>query len=205
LQETADCFVDLYWLPVGAGLQFPLAQIQGATLGLYERVSALLARRAPGRLYHSALKLGTRHGRYSVEVRPVQAREAVQPVLTGSVGWPGAGRFRWLRYEVACLPGQPLPDEAWAVAAPLRLTEDCEEAERVYALLPKIPALTWGRTARAGGEAWTSNSAISWLLAAAGLDGASIEIPSGGRAIGWAAGLAAAASRLGPYAEPETR
>jgi hypothetical protein len=188
-ESPGSCFVDLYWLPVGAGLGFPLAQVQGLSLGVYERISALTARRAAGKLLHTALKLATRHGVYSVEVRPVQRDEPTPPVLTGSVAFPGAGRLRLLRYEVSCLLDQPLPDEAWVVEKPVRLSEDCERADRVYALLRDIPALTWGRKAAGGSEMWTSNSAISWVLAAAGLDAAAIAVPERGRPIGWRAGI----------------
>jgi hypothetical protein len=52
--------------------------------------------------------------------------------------------------------------------------------------------LVWGRDQIGAGDMWNSNSVISWLLARAGLDMDGIEPPDGGRAPGWAAGLAAA-------------
>ena len=42
------------------------------------------------------------------------------------------------------------------------------------------------------GDMWNSNSAISWLLAGAGIDPARISLPPRGRAPGWHAGIAIA-------------
>jgi hypothetical protein len=39
---------------------------------------------------------------------------------------------------------------------------------------------------------WNSNSIIAWLLERAGIDAAAVAPPSGGRAPGWAAGVAVA-------------
>ena len=46
-------------------------------------------------------------------------------------------------------------------------------------LLPKLPALVWGRDELGAGEMWNSNSIIAWLLASAGLRADSIRPPSG--------------------------
>jgi hypothetical protein len=43
------------------------------------------------------------------------------------------------------------------------------------------------------GEMWNSNSVISWLIAGAGFDVRSINLPRGGRAPGWNAGFLVAA------------
>jgi hypothetical protein len=42
------------------------------------------------------------------------------------------------------------------------------------------------------GEMWNSNSVISWLLTRAAIDVAAVAPPAGGRAPGWAAGVAVA-------------
>jgi hypothetical protein len=39
---------------------------------------------------------------------------------------------------------------------------------------------------------WNSNSIVSWLLTASGLDVDAMRPPAGGRAPGWTAGLVAA-------------
>jgi hypothetical protein len=39
---------------------------------------------------------------------------------------------------------------------------------------------------------WNSNSVISWLIARSGLDVDSVELPTGGRAPGWRAGIVVA-------------
>jgi hypothetical protein len=47
------------------------------------------------------------------------------------------------------------------------------------------------------GEMWNSNSVIAWVLARSGLPTNSIHPPVGGRAPGWAAGLALASRQQG--------
>jgi hypothetical protein len=39
---------------------------------------------------------------------------------------------------------------------------------------------------------WNSNSLVSWLLARSGLDVGAVELPAGGRAPGWRAGIVVA-------------
>jgi len=39
---------------------------------------------------------------------------------------------------------------------------------------------------------WNSNSVVSWLVTASGLDVESIRPPAGGRAPGWSAGIVTA-------------
>jgi hypothetical protein len=43
---------------------------------------------------------------------------------------------------------------------------------------------------------WNSNSLTSWLVACSGLDAARVELPAGGRAPGWDAGLVVAGRSL---------
>ncbi|MEY2426681.1 MAG: hypothetical protein QOI61_2253, partial [Actinomycetota bacterium] len=59
-------------------------------------------------------------------------------------------------------------------------------------VLASVPTPTWGRDELATGEMWTCNSVISWTLARAGVDLATIALPPHGRAPGWDAGIAVA-------------
>ena len=62
---------------------------------------------------------------------------------------------------------------------------------RLLDLVTDVPTPVWGRDELGLGEMWNSNSVIAWLLRHAGVDAASLSPPRGGRAPGWAAGLAA--------------
>jgi len=79
------------------------------------------------------------------------------------------------------------------------LTDDPVVAQRVLDLLPLVPTPTWGRGELQTGEMWNSNSLISWLLDAAELDLSSVQLPAGGRALGWDAGSAVAARAQGQH------
>ena len=59
-------------------------------------------------------------------------------------------------------------------------------------LVRAVPLPTWGRDELRAGEIWNSNSVVSWVLTRAGVDAASLQPPAGGRASGWAAGVAVA-------------
>ena len=45
---------------------------------------------------------------------------------------------------------------------------------------------------------WNSNSVVSWLIVRSGLDVDAIELPPGGRAPGWDAGIVVARRRHAP-------
>ena len=65
--EFADqAYVDLYWIPLGAGGWF--VKRNGR---LYEAVVALRDRRARCDLYHSALEVAVPEGRFVIEQAPV--------------------------------------------------------------------------------------------------------------------------------------
>lgn len=181
---VGSCFVDLYWIPVGAGTHF-----QRWSLFLYEAVAAAIAHRSRGRLYHSALKVGLEDCCRTIEVMPVPANQPDLPSLTGPVGIRGADRFRLFRYQLLVHCG-PLPDEEWAVDSPVRLSNDCAIAHRLIELTPLVPKYTWGRRAPGGQEMWTSDSVASWLLVRSGIDISGVEVPARGRAPGWTAGAA---------------
>ncbi|MBI2767264.1 MAG: hypothetical protein HYX53_15315 [Chloroflexi bacterium] len=179
-----DCFVDLYWLPVGAGTHF-----QRASLIAYGALLAAVTRRPRAGFVHAALKLRLDGRPYTLELMPIPARQETAPFLTGPVGWRPAGRLRLFRYQLLCREGAVLPDEGWVVGSPLRLTSDCATADRVLDCARRVPPFTWGRRAKGTGEMWTSDSAVSWLLSVAGIDAAAIAVPAGMQAPGWRAGL----------------
>jgi hypothetical protein len=177
--------VDLFWLPLGAGGHS--VRLNGR---VFEAVAARLGRRAVCDLYHSALGLRLPEGRFVVELAPVPdgngARRGV--VAEGAVGSRWAGRFRIFRYEVRRWREGVIPDLSEAVDSPRLLTDDPRQTQRVFDLVSSVPTPVWGRDELGAGEMWNSNSLISWLIAAGGLDD-SIQPPDGGRAPGWDAGL----------------
>ncbi|MEO8540744.1 MAG: hypothetical protein ABI577_13475 [bacterium] len=184
-----DGYVDLYWLPVGAG---KLSPPRKWSLWLWEALDAATHRRARKRLLHAALKLVDLAGTtFTVELMPDFLPGTVPPAMTGSVGFSAAGRWRFFRYRLSCEPVERLPDEEWAVQSPSRLG-DGNLANTILALAPTAPPYVWGLRAKGTREMWTSDSAISWLLIRAGVSLDGIGPPAGGRAPGWSAGIDAA-------------
>jgi hypothetical protein len=185
--------IDLYWLPLGAGGNF--VRLNGV---VYEAVKARLDRRPVCDLYHSALQVVVPEGRYVIENTPVVDSRGEQRgvVLEGSVGARWAGRFRMFRYEMRRWRDGVIDDIGEAVDSPRRLSSDPHDARRLLELVPKLPALVWGRDEVGAGEMWNSNSMISWLITRTGLDASSIKPPTRGRAPGWNAGILAAARAL---------
>lgn len=181
-----DPGVYLYWIPVGAGT----SRFQRASLRAWEAFEAARARRPRMVLLHSALKLVVEDGAtYTLELTP-EFIGAPEPALaSGPVALRLAGKLRLFRYQLLCLPVTVLPDEEWAIASPVVLSEDGEAARRILDLAPSIPRHTWGRRVRGTREMWTSDSVVSWLLVRAGIDLAGVAPPEGGRAPGWHAGL----------------
>jgi hypothetical protein len=184
--------VDLYWLPLGAGGHF--VRLNGR---VYEAVTARLERRPARDLYHSALEVRVREGRYVVEVTPVpDGNGASRGVAAeGAVGSRRLQGIRIFRYEVRRWRDGVIPDVGEAVESPRRLTDDLQVALRVLDLVPDVPMLVWGRDESGTGEMWNSNSVIAWLIARSGLASESVQPPAGGRAPGWAAGVAVAGSK----------
>jgi hypothetical protein len=78
------------------------------------------------------------------------------------------------------------------VASPQIVSEDPGRARRLLELLGELPSPVWGRDGLDTGEMWNSNSVIAWLLTRAGVAVEGIRPPAGGRAPGWAAGVAVA-------------
>jgi hypothetical protein len=178
--------VDLYWLPLGAGGHF--VRLNGR---IYERLTALVQRRPPRDLYHSALQIHLPEATYVIEQAPVPDLSGSDRgvVAEGPVGARWAGRLRVFRYEVRLWRNGQIPDVAEAVDSPRRLAGDEAAARRVLDTVEQIPTPVWGRDELHTGEMWNSNAVIAWTIACSGLDAEAIEPPPGGRAPGWKAGL----------------
>ena len=185
--------VDLYWIPLGAGGHS--VRFNGV---VYEAISSMLERRPRRDIFHTALEIRTSSGLYTIEMTPVPNRRSWERgvVAEGSVGTRWAGRLRIFRYEVRRWHEGVIPDLQYAVAAPIRVTDDPVVAQRVLDLLPSVPTPTWGRDELRAGEMWSCNSIASWVLTEAGLDTNAIALPSNGRAPGWDAGIAVARRRV---------
>lgn len=188
--EETPASIDLYWIPLGAGVGGAVVRWSGR---VYERVAAAMARRAPQDLFHSALEVQVDGVATTIEMAPVWTKQGDRGVVAeGPVGLRSLGRWRLFRYEVRCWRGGSIPDLAAAVGGPVRLSMDEDDARRVLQLVSELPALTWGRDEAAAGDMWNSNSLTSWLLARAGLHTTGIGPPHDGRAPGWLAGLTVA-------------
>jgi hypothetical protein len=183
--------VDLYWIPLGAGAH--IVRINGL---LFEWLSALVQRRSRCDLYHSALVVNVPEGHFVVEMAPIPDADGQERgvVAEGPVGTRRAGRFRVFRYEIRRWRGGRIPDVSAAVGSPVRVSSDPVVARHVLAVLPSIPTPVWGRDELEAGEMWNSNSVVSWALVRGGVDVRGVRPPRGGRAPGWDAGLAVAAS-----------
>lgn len=183
-------WVDLSWLPLGAGGQ--CVRVNGR---IYETVAAGWQRRARSDLYHSALRIRSGGTTYTVEMGPVWNVSATDRgvVCEGPVGARALGRFRAFRYEVRCWPGGVIPDLDEAVGEPQRVSEDPVQVSALLRTIPEVPPLTWGRDELGTGDMWNSNSLVSWALARTGHDMRSLTPPPNGRAPGWNAGLRLAA------------
>ena len=199
---TAASWVDLFWLPLGAGGHS--VRLNGR---LYEAVAARLERRAPCALYHAALEIDVPEGRYVIEQAPARSADGRERgvVAVGPVGSRAAGRLRLFRYEIRCWRNGTIPDAAEAVQSPRRLTTDPTIAQRLLALAPRVPTAVWGRDELGAGEMWNSNAIVAWLLETAGLDAQSVQPPARGRAPGWRAGLVVARRAVPSFIEPVSR
>lgn len=182
--------LDLYWIPLGAG-----ARVVRRSGALYERLHALVDRRSPCDLYHSALIATVGGHKTVVEMTPIPREGNAEDrgvVAEGPVGTRLARRFRVFRYEIRRWPDGVIPDLAYAVSSPVRITADGATVAQVLELLPLVPTYVWGRDELQAGDMWNSNSVVSWVLARAGVVAQAGRPPANGRAPGWDAGLVAA-------------
>jgi hypothetical protein len=179
--------IDLFWIPLGAGGWF--VRLNGR---VYEAVHALLERRQPLDLYHSALEVHLPEGRFVVEnAWPIPNGDGRSRgvAVEGPVGSRRVARLRFLRYEIRRWRDGTIPDAGEAVGGPQRVSDDLRRARRLLDLVGSVPCLVWGRDELGTGEMWNSNSVVSWLLARSGVPTESLRPPAGGGAPGWEAGL----------------
>jgi hypothetical protein len=184
---TSPARIELYWLPLGAGGWF--VRLNGR---LYEAIHALLERRRPLDLYHSALRVHLPEGSFAIEnCWPIPDGDGPSRgvVVEGPVGSRRMARWRALRYEVRRWRDGIIADADAAVASPQFLSDDPVRACRLLDLVAALPTPVWGRDELGTGEMWNSNSVIAWLLAQVGLLTDEIHPPTGGRTPGWEAGL----------------
>ena len=182
----------LYWLPLGAGGHS--VRWNGR---LFEAYRARREHRPAQALYHSALEIRLGDDRVVIEMTPAWGSRVAERgvVVEGPVGTRWLGRFVAFRYEIRRWSMGTIPDAAEAVDSPRLVGSDPLRARRLLELVPRVPALTWGRDESGTGEMWNCNSIIAWLLACSDHDAATMTPPAGGRAPGWRAGLIVAASR----------
>jgi hypothetical protein len=184
-----DTAVDLSWIPLGAGVGGGLVRWSGRT---YEFVAARLGHRARGDLYHSALIVSLGGANTAIEMAPVWFTRGERGVVAeGAVGASVLWRWRLFRYEGRWWAGGAIPDVAAAVDGPRRVSSDSDVARRVLELVPQFATFVWGRDELETGDMWNSNSLVSWLLVGAAIDLSDVAPPTGGRAPGWDAGVAA--------------
>lgn len=183
--------VDLYWLPLGAGAGNGVVRLSGR---VYEAWTARRAGRPRVALFHSALRVAVDGQSFVIEMAPVWAnRDPKRGVVAhGAVGLPALGRFALFRYEVRCWLDGRIPDVAYAVDSPRRLSADRDLARGILEAVIWFPTATWGLDELKTGEMWNSNSLTAWLLVESGHDLAAVAPPTGGRAPGWSAGVAIA-------------
>ncbi len=178
--------VRVYWLPLGAG-----GRVVARNGRIFEAWAARRANRTPCELYHAALEVEVGTASYVVEMAPAWSRIAQDrgAVATGPVGVRWLGRSVLFRYEVRRWRDGVIPDLDAAVGGPVLVGTDSTRAVHLLALVPLVPALTWGRDELGLDEMWNSNSLVAWLLAGSGHDVGELRPPTGGRAPGWDAGL----------------
>lgn len=196
---SSGASVDLYWLPLGAGGSF--VRLNGR---IYEAMLALVERRRPLDLYHSALTVRVPAGRFVIENSwpiPDADGAARGVVVQGPVGSRRIARLRVFRYEVRRWREGVIADADEAVESPQRLTTDPLRARHLLELVDLLPSPAWGRDELGTGEMWNSNSVISWLLARSGFAMDTISPPAGGRAPGWGAGIVTAGRQPQPGLE----
>jgi hypothetical protein len=137
---VSPAWVDLYWIPLGAGGHS--VRLNGK---VYEAIAAAAAHRPRRDIYHSSLTVQTAGRRFAIEMTPVPNKRPWERgvVAEGAVGARWAGRFRLFRYEVRRWCDDLVPDLDFAVAR-VRLTDDDAVARDILDLLPSVPTAVWG-------------------------------------------------------------
>ena len=127
-------------MPLGAGQHVVRACGQA-----YEAISARVHRRPPTQLYHSALVVDIRAGRFLIEMAPVPDADGAQRgvVAEGAVGIRRAARFRLFRYELRRWQDGVISNERQATSTVVGV--DLDRAERLFDLVPSVPTPVWGR------------------------------------------------------------
>lgn len=180
--------VYLYWIPLGAGGS-GFVRMNGR---IYEWGKALIERRRPLHLCHTALVVRLPEGEFIVETMwpsPDSDTGSRGVVVEGPVFAPWLTSTRVFRYEVRCWRNGVLPDADEAIGGPQRVSGDLALARDLLDQVASVPALIWGRDQLGVRDMWNSNSVISWLLAVAGLPMETIMPPMGARVPGWHAGI----------------
>jgi hypothetical protein len=195
MNSAGDSGIDIYWLPVDAGGHS--VRLNGRA---FEWLAAKRAHRGPLDLYHAALEVQLDGARYTIEMTPIPDGDGASRGVVGEgpVGSRLLRRLRWFRYELRCWRDGVIPDVAEAVASPQRISDDAIAAKRLLELVPHVPRGVWGRDELGGGEMWSSNSVVAWLLVRTAVDVDLVHPPDGGRAPGWSAGIAVARNVTGP-------
>ena len=122
-------YIDLYWIPLGAGAGGALVRWSGR---LYEALLALRSHRKRCDLFHSALEVGIDGVISTIEIAPVWIQRGDRGVVAeGPVGARFLGRWRLFRYEVRCWTGGSIPDAAAALGGPVRISMRRVDARRV--------------------------------------------------------------------------
>ena len=119
--------IDLYWIPLGSGGS-GFVRLNGR---IYETIKAILERRKPLALYHTALQVHVPEGRFVVETMwpsPDGDTPSRGVVLESAVGSRLFARSRTFRYEVRRWRNGVLPDADEAVGGPQTVSDDPEQA-----------------------------------------------------------------------------
>lgn len=182
-------YLELWWLPVGAG-----GRVVVHTSRWWELLRARREHRRPRPLFHAALEACDGENRYVIEMAPAwgQRGKSRGVVATGPVGLRWLGVTPLFRYEVRCWRDGSIPDADWAPAPPTRFPVTRSEISALLERVSSVPRLTWGRDVFGVGDMWNSNSLICWLLHTAGTDTTQLVPPGGGSAPGWVSGRIAA-------------
>ncbi len=165
---TRDCwYVDLYWLPLGAGGHS--VRCNGLA---YEAVAARLDRRERCDLFHSALEVRVAQGRHVIEMAPVWSEPAGDRgvVGEGAVRSRLLGVLRAFRYEIRCWPDGRIPTSPTLSTAPSASPRTPPSPGACSNSLRPSRGWVWGRGETHAGEMWNSNSVTAWLLARSAID-----------------------------------